>query len=68
MARKELTAEEMEDLQEEVKAARQYAIQKATFRAALDKGKHRQAAALADRYNWPTDMVDDELASWLYQG
>lgn len=56
------------EAQEMAQAKRQYAIQKATFRAALDKGKHRQAAALADRYDWPAEQVDEELVNWLYQG
>lgn len=60
------TAEETEeDIAEQAKADIMYQEQRNKFRSALNIGNRKLAFQLSNEYNWPSDMVADELMDWL---
>lgn len=56
----------MTDEQEELKAQKRYEKQVKKFRAALSSGKTSIARDLVEEYDWPTDMLADELSDWFW--
>lgn len=56
------------EVEEQAKSERQYNIQVATFRQALNSGNRLLATRLVQRWDWERDMVAQELADWFKTG
>jgi hypothetical protein len=54
-----------QDQIEQERADKRYEEQVAAFRKALNAGDKQVAYQLARSYNWPTDMITDEVMDWL---
>ncbi len=52
---------------EEAKAEAKYRKERYQFRAALSAGKRTIALQLVNDFDWPSDMIADELVDWLNQ-
>ncbi len=53
-------------MDEEKKAEAEYQRQVRAFREALSKDDRCRALELIDEFDWPTDMIADELIDWLH--